>query len=91
MENQRRRLAASPAAEPGPTTENSTVIARSDDPSLRTVFKVKYVAEGVAYLEGGRAQGLKEGMKLEVEEKMFRQRKGTAPAPPIRTSSPNWK
>jgi len=36
---------------------------------LRTVFKVKYVAEGVAYLEGGRAQGLKEGMKLEVEEK----------------------
>ncbi len=44
------------------------VIARSDDPSLRTVFKVKYVAEGVAYLDGGRAQGLTEGMKLEVEE-----------------------
>jgi hypothetical protein len=44
------------------------MIARSDDPSLRTVFKVKYVAEGVAYLEGGRAQGLKEGMKLEVED-----------------------
>jgi hypothetical protein len=52
------------AAETQPTT--STLIARSDDPSLRTVFKVKYVAEGVAYLEGGRAQGLKEGMKLEV-------------------------
>ncbi len=46
----------------------STLIARSDDPSLRTVFKVKYVAEGVAYLEGGRAQGLKEGMKLEIED-----------------------
>ena len=46
----------------------STVIARSDDPSLRTVFKVKYVAEGVAYIEGGRAQGLKEGMKLEIED-----------------------
>jgi hypothetical protein len=45
-----------------------TIIARSDDPSLRTVFKVKYVADGVAYLEGGRAQGLAEGMKLEVEE-----------------------
>jgi hypothetical protein len=29
---------------------------------------VKYVAEGVAYLEGGRAQGLKEGMKLEIED-----------------------
>jgi hypothetical protein len=48
--------------------ETSTLIARSDDPSLRTVFKVKYVAEGVAYLEGGRAQGLKEGMKLEIED-----------------------
>ncbi len=48
--------------------KTATVIARSDDPSLRTVFKVKYVAEGVAYLEGGRAQGLTEGMKLEVEE-----------------------
>ncbi len=42
----------------------STLIARTDDPSLKTVFKVKYVAEGIAYLEGGRAQGLKEGMKL---------------------------
>ncbi|HYM78615.1 MAG TPA: AMIN domain-containing protein [Candidatus Dormibacteraeota bacterium] len=56
--------APAPAAAPQPAT--STLIARTDDPSLRTVFKVKYVAEGVAYLEGGRAQGLKEGMKLEV-------------------------
>lgn len=53
---------------PTNTAETSTLIARSDDPSLRTVFKVKYVAEGVAYLEGGRAQGLAEGMKLEVED-----------------------
>jgi hypothetical protein len=52
------------AAEPQPSA--STLIARTDDPTLHTVFKVKYVAEGVAYLEGGRAQGLKEGMKLEV-------------------------
>lgn len=53
------------AAIPGKT---STLIARSDDPSLHTVFRVKYVAEGVAYLEGGRAQGLAEGMKLEIED-----------------------
>jgi hypothetical protein len=59
---------SSAPAMPGPSPETSTMIARSDDPSLRTVFKVKYVAEGVAYLEGGRAQGLKEGMKLEVED-----------------------
>ncbi len=64
---------ATPAPPPAtvmPTkpTEASTLIARSDDPSLHTVFKVKYVAEGVAYLEGGRAQGLSEGMKLEIED-----------------------
>src|SRR5579859_5512066 len=58
-----------PAAPPAPTAAPpATLIARSDDPSLRTVFKVKYVAEGVAYLEGGRAQGLTEGMKLEIED-----------------------
>jgi len=44
------------------------MIARSDDPSLRTVFRVKYVAQGVAYLEGGRSQGLAEGMKLVIED-----------------------
>lgn len=63
---------ATPAALPPPdaTPEAvATLIARADDPSLRTVFRVKYVAEGVAYLEGGRAQGLKEGMKLEVIDK----------------------
>jgi len=61
---------ATPGAEPVAPTPHaeSTLIARVDDPSLRTVFKVKYVAEGVAYLEGGRAQGLAEGMKLEIED-----------------------
>lgn len=58
---------ASPA--PASTVPALTMtIARSDDPSLLTVFRVKYVAEGVAYLEGGKAQGLAEGMKLVVEE-----------------------
>jgi len=59
---------ATPTPAPRLPAETSTVIARTDDPSLRTVFKVKYVADGVAYLEGGRAQGLTEGMKLEVED-----------------------
>jgi len=44
------------------------MIFQSGDPGLRTVFKVKYVAEGVAYLEGGKAQGLTEGMKLVIED-----------------------
>ena len=52
-------------ASPAPT-ETSTVIGRVDDPNLRTVFKVKYLADGVAYLDGGKAQGLAEGMKLEI-------------------------
>jgi hypothetical protein len=60
-------LALSPPPTPVLTTEEtSTLIARTDDPNLRTIFKVKYVADGVAYLDGGRAQGLVEGMKLEV-------------------------
>jgi hypothetical protein len=41
---------------------------RAVDPNLRTVFKVKYVAEGVAYLDGGRSSGLTEGMKLVIKE-----------------------
>jgi hypothetical protein len=61
-------VSSASAIRPNRSPETSTLIARSDDPSLRTVFKVKYVAEGVAYLEGGRAQGLKEGMKLEVKD-----------------------
>ncbi len=38
------------------------------DPNLKTVFRVKYVAEGVAYLDGGSSAGLTEGMKLEIKE-----------------------
>jgi hypothetical protein len=57
-----------PVAEPASAAAEVTMIARTDDPSMRTVFKVKYVAEGVAYLDGGRAQGLNEGMKLVIED-----------------------
>ena len=60
--------ATPPPAEPAAAAPTTTLIARSDDPSLRTVFRVKYVADGVAYLEGGRTQGLTEGMKLLVED-----------------------
>ena len=34
----------------------------------RTSFQVKYVAEGAAYLNGGRSSGLQQGMKLLVKE-----------------------
>jgi hypothetical protein len=41
--------------------------ARAQDPSLRADFRIKYVASGVLYLEGGRNVGLKEGLKLSVK------------------------
>lgn len=69
-------LAPAVADVPPVATAAPMLIARSDDPSLRTVFKVKYVAEGVAYLEGGRAQGLAEGMKLQVQETTLPTRQG---------------
>src|SRR5207249_3933728 len=37
------------------------------NPDLHVAFRIKYVAEGVAYLEGGRNDGLNAGMKLEVK------------------------
>ena len=65
---------------PAETTSEASamLIDRADDPSLHTIFKVKYVAEGVAYLDGGRAQGLTEGMKLEVKETNLPARQGEA-------------
>jgi len=64
------------AASPAPA--EAMLMSRTDDPSLRTVFKVKYVADGVAYLEGGRAQGLTEGMKLQIEETKLPTRQGAS-------------
>ena len=40
----------------------------SDNPDFRTAFRVKYVAQDAAYLDGGRAAGLAEGMKLVVRD-----------------------
>jgi len=77
--------AALPAAVPSPapnvTPETTALIARPDDPTLHTVFRVKYVAEGVAYLEGGRAQGLAEGMKLEVQDSALPAKQGDSANP----------
>ena len=39
-----------------------------DNPDFRTAFRVKYVAQDAAYLDGGRAAGLAEGMKLVVRD-----------------------
>jgi AMIN domain len=63
--------AAEPAAQPTPTslTTDQTLLAlQAADPSLRTVFRVKYVADGMVYLDGGSSSGLGEGMKLEIRD-----------------------
>lgn len=54
---------------------------RNVDPNLRTVFKVKYVAQGVAYLDGGRSAGLTEGMKLEIKESDLPAQQGSTADP----------
>jgi hypothetical protein len=42
---------------------------RQPNADLRTAYKVKYVAEGAAYLDAGRSSGLSEGMKLQILDK----------------------
>jgi hypothetical protein len=40
----------------------------SDNPDFRTAFRVKYVTQDAVYLDGGRAAGLAEGMKLVIRD-----------------------
>ena len=49
------------------------------DAKLHISFKVKYVAEGAAYLSGGRSSGLVEGMKLLVRDGRTSSADSTAP------------
>ena len=48
---------------------------------LRTLFRVKYLAEGVVYLDGGSDAGLAEGMKLLVVEADMAERQGDSVDP----------
>ena len=82
--------AATPAAESpdasnlvGSTTDvdQQMMALRAANPNLRTVFKVKYVADGVAYLDGGRTDGLNEGMKLEIKDSDVAPRAGEVADP----------
>jgi AMIN domain-containing protein len=67
---------ATPAAGHAPASPSSTapesnatmsaVASNQPNVGVRIAFQVKYVAEGVVYLDGGRSDGLAEGMKLAV-------------------------
>lgn len=57
-------------AAPGETNVSQSSISQLPqlNSDIRVAFKVKYVVEGVAYLEGGRSSGLAEGLKLFVKD-----------------------
>jgi hypothetical protein len=58
------QLGGDPDAQP----EMHALLATANT-SIRTVFRVKFVEQDTAYLDGGRSSGLAEGMKLVVKEK----------------------
>ena len=72
-------IPAEPAPEPADSavTDQTLLALQATDPSLRTVFRVKYVADGVAYLDGGSSSGLGEGMKLEIRDSNLPVQQGT--------------
>jgi AMIN domain len=76
---------ATTASEPGAPTadinDQDVAALPAVDPNLKTVFKVKYVANGVVYLDGGRSSGLAEGMKLEVKDTDLPVKQGVAANP----------
>lgn len=43
------------------------ILAAAQETAEKTVFRIKYIAQGAVYLEGGRAAGLREGQKLIVK------------------------
>jgi hypothetical protein len=51
----------------GPGDADSIAALQQANPDLRLAYRIKYVAEGVAYLEGGHNDGLSDGMKLNVK------------------------
>ena len=60
------------SSQPDDATANDSSLpmlaSRQPNSDVRMSFRVKYVAEGAAYLDGGKSAGLSEGMKLEVRE-----------------------
>ncbi|HYL94747.1 MAG TPA: hypothetical protein VET69_02995 [Terriglobales bacterium] len=74
------QLSSRPAATPSPIDEAASPAAAN--PDIRTVFRVKYVADGAVYLDGGRADGLAEGVALVVKDDNSKANTPTAGATP---------
>jgi hypothetical protein len=83
-------LVASAAPAPAPAKPDLNIqvpvlLTRPSNADIRVSYKVKYVAEGVAYLDGGRASGLTEGTKLIVLDKDPFLAQPTAAAVPVKS------
>ncbi|HTM40272.1 MAG TPA: AMIN domain-containing protein [Terriglobales bacterium] len=63
---QEPQLSTRPVAPPSAGDE--AALPATANPDIRTVFRVKYVADGAVYLDGGRADGLAEGIALVVKD-----------------------
>lgn len=101
-ENSTTSPAGQPAAASGETTaaaesntaaEESiptpTVTPGTPNADIRTVFRVKYVADGAVYLDGGRADGLAENVALVVKNRTLpKAQTGPQAAPPPSAASP---
>lgn len=69
------------SVEPASAAGNERIIAVPiANPGIRTEFKVKFVEENTAYLDGGSSSGLAEGMKLYVKDKRPGTGADTSPA-----------
>ncbi len=62
-------IASGEGALSGIMVSENPAVTRAASKPIQMGFKVKYVAEGVVYLAGGRSAGLEEGMTLTVQEK----------------------
>ena len=75
-------LSTRPAAAPASSSSEQPAAANAD---IRTVFRVKYVADGAVYLDGGRADGLAAEVALVVKNQSSQPQTGSqgspAPAP----------
>lgn len=77
-------VAAEPVAKASsnsPTSDQTLLTLQAADPNLRTIFRVKYVADGVVYLDGGSSSGLGENMKLEIRDTNLPVQQGTVVDP----------
>lgn len=79
----RRPNAAPPSGAKADAAQELLAAQQQASKSLRTKFMVKYVAEGAAYLNGGRGAGLVPGMRLAVREPNLTTRGDTVQAPTV--------